>query len=187
VPSSFTVAAPERVLVAGAPGVGKTLVFNAVAGLWPFGTGRVVRPADGTVVFLPERTHLPPGTLRRAIAYPGPPSEVADAAAARALAAMGLDRLVPLLDQDARWDRELGEEELQRLAFVRAALRRPALLVVDELIDSLDPVGRGLAFALFDGDLSGTALVAFGRPDGDLSPYDRVIRLEPAGDAPAGH
>jgi putative ATP-binding cassette transporter len=181
VPSSFTVTAPERVLVAGAPGVGKTLVFNAVAGLWPFGTGRIVRPENETALYLPARTYLPQGTLRRAIAYPGPPSEVTDAAAARALAAMGLDRLVPLLDQDARWDRELGEEELQRLAFVRAALRRPALLVVDEVIDSLDPVGRGLAFALLDGDLAGTALVAFGRPDGDLSPYDRVIRLEPAG------
>ena len=34
----------ERVLVVGETGTGKTLLFRALAGLWPWGTGRVARP-----------------------------------------------------------------------------------------------------------------------------------------------
>jgi putative ATP-binding cassette transporter len=176
-PPVVIVTAPGRVLIAGAPGVGKTLVFNALSGLWPFGAGRIVRPAEGSVMYLAARTYLPTGTLRQSIAYPGPASDVTDEAAARALSAMGLDRLTPLLDQDARWERELGEEDQQRLAFVRAAIRRPSMIVVDELIDSLDPVGRQLAFALFEGDLAGSALVAIGRDDTDRSAYGQVAEL----------
>src|SRR5580704_16316673 len=36
--------AGERVLIVGESGTGKTLLFRAVAGLWPWGAGRVVHP-----------------------------------------------------------------------------------------------------------------------------------------------
>ena len=40
----------ERVLIVGAPGTSKTLLFRALAGLWPWGSGRVTRPKDETIV-----------------------------------------------------------------------------------------------------------------------------------------
>ena len=38
------VKAGERVLIVGEPGAGKTLLFRALAGLWPWGAGRITWP-----------------------------------------------------------------------------------------------------------------------------------------------
>ena len=54
----------ERVLIVGEPGAGKTLLFRALAGLWPWGHGRIELPAGKEIVFLPRQSYLPPGTLR---------------------------------------------------------------------------------------------------------------------------
>ncbi|HEX6792531.1 MAG TPA: ABC transporter ATP-binding protein/permease, partial [Casimicrobiaceae bacterium] len=50
----------EHVLVVGDPGSGKTVLFRALAGLWPWGTGRIVLPRGATVFFMPRRPYLPP-------------------------------------------------------------------------------------------------------------------------------
>ena len=39
----IVVAAGERVLVTGPSGAGKSTLFRAIAGIWPFGTGAIVR------------------------------------------------------------------------------------------------------------------------------------------------
>ena len=63
--------AGERVLIVGAPGTGKTLLFRALAGLWPWGSGRITRPKEETIFYLPRGTpYLPRGTLREVLAYP---------------------------------------------------------------------------------------------------------------------
>jgi putative ATP-binding cassette transporter len=61
----------ERVLILGAPGTGKTQLFRALAGLWPWGHGRIARPAGQQIFYLPRGTpYMPRGTLREVLAYP---------------------------------------------------------------------------------------------------------------------
>ncbi len=60
----------RSVTIAGRSGSGKSTVFRAIAGIWPFGSGTIERP-PGTYLFLPQRPYLPLGTLRHAITYPG--------------------------------------------------------------------------------------------------------------------
>ena len=76
----------ERLLIVGEPGTNKTLLFRALAGLWPLGTGRVVMPAGEQILYFPRGTpYLPQGSLREVLAYPlKPESFEADACVAGA-------------------------------------------------------------------------------------------------------
>ena len=68
----FSIEPGERVLVTGPSGSGKTSLFRALGGVWPFGDGSVRIPKEANVLVLPQRPYLPLGTLRGALAYPGP-------------------------------------------------------------------------------------------------------------------
>jgi putative ATP-binding cassette transporter len=68
---SVLLKAGERVLILGAPGTGKTQLFRALAGLWPWGSGSVTRPTGEQIFYLPRGTpYVPRGTLREVLAYP---------------------------------------------------------------------------------------------------------------------
>ena len=55
----------EKILVKGQSGTGKSTLIRAMAGLWPWGTGQILRPASARMAFLPQQPYIPPGTLRR--------------------------------------------------------------------------------------------------------------------------
>ena len=59
----------EAVLITGASGAGKSTLLRTLAGIWPYGSGTVVRPKEA-VMFLPQKPYLPLGTLRQALIYP---------------------------------------------------------------------------------------------------------------------
>ena len=62
--------AGDRVLVTGPSGAGKSTLFRAIAGIWPFGSGRVTVPMDAKVMLVPQRPYFPVATLADAITYP---------------------------------------------------------------------------------------------------------------------
>src|SRR5262249_31172126 len=49
-----------RVLVVGEPGAGKTLLFRALAGLWPWGSGTVRRPKGRRIYHMSRSAYWPP-------------------------------------------------------------------------------------------------------------------------------
>ena len=64
-----TFAPGERVLVTGPSGAGKSTLFRAIAGIWPFGSGRVSVPKGAKVMLVPQRPYFPVETLAAAVAY----------------------------------------------------------------------------------------------------------------------
>ncbi|MDP3417801.1 ABC transporter ATP-binding protein/permease [Falsiroseomonas sp.] len=138
----------EAVLISGASGGGKSTLFRALAGIWPFGSGTVHVPAGARALFLPQRPYLPLGSLRRAVCYPLDATEVPDADVRAALEAVGLVRLLDRLDVEDVWDRRLSGGEQQRLAFARALLVRPDFLFLDEATASLDPAAEAAMYRL---------------------------------------
>ena len=93
----------------GESGTGKTLLFRALAGLWPWGSGRVTLPKGESMLYMPRTSYLPPGTLREVLAYPSTVESFEAAAFAQSLERLDLDRLVPMLDQSRRWDSVLSD------------------------------------------------------------------------------
>jgi vitamin B12/bleomycin/antimicrobial peptide transport system ATP-binding/permease protein len=169
--------AGERVLIVGESGTGKTLLFRALAGLWPWGAGRVAHPSGEELLYMPRTPYLPPGTLREVLAYPSATEAFEASAYARALVRLKLERLVPLLDVSRRWDHELSEDEQQTLAFARVALHAPPWVLIDEVLDSLDEDARQDILDLFVKDLSHTAVIHIGRADAHDHLFSRVLHL----------
>ena len=169
--------AGERVLIVGESGTGKTLLFRALAGLWPWGAGRVAHPRGEELLYMPRTPYLPPGTLREVLAYPSATEAFEAAAYARALVRLKMERLVPLLDVSRRWDHELSEDEQQTLAFARVALHAPPWVLIDEVLDSLDDDARRDILDLFVKDLSHTAVIHIGRAEAHDHLFSRVLHL----------
>lgn len=167
----------ERVLVLAKHGAGKTLFFRAISGLWPWGSGEIQRPDGGRVMFLPQRAYVPPGSLRACVSYPSPASTWKDVEIRAAMQAVGLERLVPSLDRQERWDRQLSENEKQLVSFARLLLHRPVWAVIDDVLDRLDPDSRQRVLALLDGPLAGTGLVLIGSTAPEGGRFPRVLRL----------
>lgn len=154
----------ERLLIVGAPGTGKTALFRALTGLWPWGSGRISRPSGEPILYMPRGTpYLPRGTLREVLAYPWKVESFPDAAFAHALTRLGLERLLPLLDVDRRWDRELSHDEQMSLAFARILLQAPPWVIIDEGFGALDDEALERVIDVFTHELQRTAVIHIGR------------------------
>ncbi|MGH6852458.1 MAG: ABC transporter ATP-binding protein/permease, partial [Methylocella sp.] len=88
----------ERVLIIGKRAGGKTSFFSAIAGLWPWGCGRILLPPAQTMMFISQKDYIPPDTLRGALAYPAEPSQFTSEEYLAALERMKLAHLSPGLD-----------------------------------------------------------------------------------------
>jgi len=170
-------AAGERVLIAGERGAERTLLFRALIGLWPWGTGRITRPPRQAVMFLPARAYVPPGTLRTALCYPCETHEVDEAATARALAAVGLEALRQLLDVTDRWDQRLNDDEKQSLAIARILLQRPKWVVLNGALEVLDAESRRRFEALFQGELADIGVIDIGKERQHEAFFARRVQL----------
>jgi putative ATP-binding cassette transporter len=168
----------ERVLILGAPGTGKTQLFRALAGLWPWGAGRITRPAGEQIFYLPGGTpYMPRGTLREVLAYPLKAESFAESAFTRVLFRLGLERLAPLLDTTHRWDRELGQDEQLCLAIARILLQTPPWVLIDGTFGLLDDDVLELVIDVFTNELRDTGVIHIGGPAQAHPLFTRVLHL----------
>jgi vitamin B12/bleomycin/antimicrobial peptide transport system ATP-binding/permease protein len=167
----------ERVLVVGEPGTGKTVLFRALAGLWHWGAGRIVRPPGAELYCMPRTPYLPQGTLREVLAYPSDAEKFDKRACADALTRLGLKRLITRLDEPQRWDHELNEDEQQGIAFARLLLHAPRWVLVDGALDSLDLETRERVGDLFGHELARSGLIYIGRDEPKGHFFSRVLHL----------
>ncbi len=175
----------DNALISGPTGSGKSTLFRAIAGIWPFGRGEISMPAHGRVLFLPQKPYLPIGTLREVVSYPNLPGAVDDAVLRETLEAVGLPEMAGRLDESAHWALRLSPGEQQRIAFARALVQKPDWLFLDEATSAVDEVGEARLYTLLRDRLPNTTLLSVGHRSSLRSFHTRQLVLTPNGLEPA--
>jgi vitamin B12/bleomycin/antimicrobial peptide transport system ATP-binding/permease protein len=157
------VQAGQRVLILGEAGTEKSLLFRALAGLWPWGAGTVARPRGEVIHYMPRGTpYLPRGTLADVVCYALAPARYPREAMAAALASVGLQRLEPMLGETRRWDQELSVDEQLLLSFARVVLQAPPWLVMDQAFGAFDDDTLERIIGVLNGPLAHTGILHIG-------------------------
>ena len=128
----------DRVAISGPSGTGKTTLLRAIAGVWPYGSGRIDLPDAERMLFVPQRPYLPNGTLRAVVSYPASEGSHSDARIREALHQVGLDVLADRLDAIESWAQQLTPAEQQRLGIARVLINEPAWIFLDKATSALD-------------------------------------------------
>ena len=169
-------------LVKGPSGAGKSTFLRSLAGLWPFGKGKILLPSGEKLLFVPQRAYLPIGTLREALAYPGGTALLPeDETVRQALAVARLTELIPVLDKEGDWSQILSLGEQQRLAFVRAVLSQPQWLVLDEATSAVDEETEANLYEWVRRALPDAAIISVGHRSVLEGFHDQVLQLSGEG------
>jgi putative ATP-binding cassette transporter len=171
--------------VSGPSGSGKSTLFRAIAGIWPYGAGRITVPPDAEILFLPQKPYLPIGSLRRAVSYPSPEGKLDDEAIRQALRDSLLPQLVDRLDEQGHWAQMLSPGEQQRLAIARALLQAPAWLFLDEATSALDEQTETAIYRLLRDRLPRTTIVSIAHRPAIAEFHGRRIEIRRNGAGPA--
>jgi putative ATP-binding cassette transporter len=141
---NLEILAGRRLLVVGPNASGCSTLMRAAAGLWTSGRGRIARPPQGEVMFLPAQPYLLPGTLRDQLVYCacGPVGETSDDQLLHVLRAMQLEPVLTRaggLHTEGDWPKLLSASEQQLLALARLLLAAPRFAFLDGATNALEP------------------------------------------------
>ena len=136
-------------------------------------------PPGASVLVLPQRSYMPLGTLRGALAYPGAPDAFTPEAIDDVLKAVGLGSLREQLDETAYWADKLSGGEQQMVAIARALLQKPQWLFLDEATGALDEESEAALYRLLIERLPGTAIVSIGHRASLARFHRRFFELKP--------
>ncbi len=176
--SDLTLPAGLSTLVVGPSGSGKSTLFRALAGIWPFGKGKVATPEGQHMLLLPQRPYLPQGSLRAVLSYPAEPDAFSDAEIQAAMEKVKLGHLTDRLDEVDLWGQRLSGGEQQRLAVARALLAKPDWLFLDEATASLDETLENEIYAMIRRELPQTSIVSIGHRSTLRALHDGLVAME---------
>ena len=173
----------ETLVITGPSGIGKTVLMQSLAGMWPYASGRVRLPeGHDETMFVPQLPYFPIGDLRTAVSYPQPPGTYDDRAVQKALLDVALSNLVIRLNDVQDWAKVLSVGEQQRIAFARILVARPRTVFLDESTSAMDEGLEEMLYRLLRTELPDTIVVSVSHRS-SVSPFhDRRLELTGGGE-----
>ena len=153
----------DRVHVIDKTGAGPNPLLAALAGLWPWGSGKLQSPADMKMMFLKRKPYFPPGSLRTALSFPAESSSITDSEIKAALDRVKLGYLFDALDRQAQWAAALTDDEQIGVGIARLLLHRPSWIFADHVLNDLSDEQCTLIESVFEGELAKSAVISIGR------------------------
>jgi len=178
---TLTVQQGESLLIAGPSGCGKSTLMRSLAGIWPFGQGRIAMPKEERILFLPQKTYLPLGTLRESLLYPYSADFATDDAIRHIMELCKLSQLVDKLDQREDWSHVLSLGEQQKIAFARAILQKPDWLFLDEATSAIDEGAEDELYKLIGTYLPQTSMISIGHRSTLAAYHQRKLTIDTIG------
>ncbi|MDX1900728.1 MAG: ABC transporter ATP-binding protein/permease [Gammaproteobacteria bacterium] len=163
--------------IRGDSGLGKSTFVRSLAGIWPYGDGEFFLPKDKNIMYIPQRSYMPLGTLQEALLFPDEVFPVSREELIQLLRDCDLPRLLDELDHTIIWSEHLSPGELQRIAFVRVLLHKPDWVFLDESTSALDLSHEKHLYDLLHERLPNCSLVSVGHRPSLEAYHDRVINL----------
>ncbi|ANL42637.1 MULTISPECIES: ABC transporter ATP-binding protein/permease [Rhizobium] len=176
--TDVVIKAGEKVMINGDHSVNRKLLFQAMAGLWPCGSGTMGLPPVDDILFVPQIAYVPGGTLLEALAFPESADAYEKSAVEAALEKAGLHSLITRLDTRARWDKLLDSDEQKAIGFARLLLVRPRWIVFDEVLEGMEPEWQETMSKLLT-SMPETGMIYIGRSEAYLEALQpRVLHLQ---------
>nr|WP_246737735.1 SbmA/BacA-like family transporter [Nordella sp. HKS 07] len=155
----------EHVVIFAKTGMWNKVFFRAIAGLWPWGRGKIALPPRTSMTFLLAQPYVPTGSLREVLAYPDHPEKFRATDVIYALERTNLGHLVPALERVTRWDKMLNLDERLHLSLAQLILRKPWWIITDESIARLNEHSRKMVLSVFENELANSALISITSDD----------------------
>jgi putative ATP-binding cassette transporter len=179
---SLEVPRGKRLLIRGSNGCGRTCLFRAAAGLWEHGSGRILRPPRGELMFLPQHPYLVPGPLRDQFLWSRREAGFTDEQILEVLRKVRFEQVLERvggLDAERDWPKVLSPGEQLLLALGRLLLAEPHFAFLDEALGVFEPPRRRYLYGILS-ESPITYLTAGNEPD-LVEYHDMILEVQAGG------
>lgn len=136
---NFKVVIGQNVLITGPNGSGKSSLFRLLGELWPLYGGKLIKPANDKLFYIPQKPYLALGSFRDQIIYPDTYEDMLN----KGLTDDDLKEILNIVKLDYLMEREtfhsvqdwqevLSGGEKQRVAISRLLYHKPQFAILDE-------------------------------------------------------